>query len=193
MRRTQILGTALGAALFSLPALVPALAQDAYRPAAPGFRQDLPLRAATPSPAMRPGATQGPVGWLNEAEQATRRGQLAEASDLLERAETRMLTRATPAPMADQPMSGPVLEHSAAARAALAARDRNGALEQIDLAMQAASGGTMDSATGSGARAMPAQGGSSRSLRQGMARPQPIGPGANEPGRTTAPPAGEGR
>ncbi len=183
MRRTQLLGTALGAALLSLPAT--GWAQDYYRPepvppapmpAAP------PMRPTAPSAAMQPGATQGPIGWLKEAEQAVRRNRLAEATDLLERAETRILTRAAPSPMADQPMSGPVLEHSAAARAALAARNRNGALEQIDLAMQAASGDAMGSATGAGGTAMPSQGGSGP--RQGMARSRSIGPGMDAPGRS---------
>ncbi len=190
MHRSLLYGPALGAALFALPALAQPAAwlaahprptqetmagqRATIAPAAVGLPGDAEREALA---ADRMAATQGPTGWLKEAQGALRRGRIGEANELLERAETRVLSRSTPAPMADRPMQAPMLEYSAAARAALAARDRNGAMQHIAQAMDAAR--AMD-ATGSSGETRPAQGGSG--LRQGMAEPGQVGPGQVGPG-----------
>jgi hypothetical protein len=191
MHRHQLFGTALGAALLTLPIMTqPASAQPAggpmHRPS-PAHETMADHRSPLAAPgaaerdaqtADRMAANQSPVGWLKEAEDALRRGHLAEANELLERAETRVLSRVTPAPLAGQPMQGPMLQHSAAARAALAARDRDGAMTQIRLAV-AATRDTSASATGTDAPPMPAQAG----RRHGMK----MGPGLSQDGRATPP------
>ncbi len=179
MRSYQKIIPAVGVALLALPALAQSMPQAAPRPAVAqetlaGQRGPMAAGSAEREAAAadRGIAVQGPAAWLKEAQDALRRGRLAEASELMERAETRVLSRATPAPLADQPMQGPMLEHSAAARAALVARDRAGAMQQLDLAMAAARD---MGASGSDAGALPAQGGSG--MRQGLPMPGKVAPG----------------
>jgi hypothetical protein len=62
-------------------------------------------------------------------------GRAREALDLLERAEARLLTRSELASRADQPRQGGAVGQIAAARAALAARDRAAATTHIDQAL----------------------------------------------------------
>lgn len=100
---------------------------------------------------------------VQAASAALRAGRTAEATDLLERSETRLLTRAAPATRADQPASGPVLDRLAAARGAIRDRDRAGALREMDQALaglrMAGGPSANDLATGSGTvDAMPAEG-----------------------------------
>ena len=97
---------------------------------------------------------------VQQASTALRAGRTAQARDLIEQSETRLLTRSTPADQAGQPMQGPVLQRLAAARGAIQARDRAGALREMDQAMAGLR--TMPSDARSGAapmRDMPAQGG----------------------------------
>jgi hypothetical protein len=99
-------------------------------------------------------------GWLSQADQALRGGRTGQARELLERAETRMLSRSIPVTMSGQPVQGPVVDNIAAARRALESQDRSGAMQSIASA-QAALGSMPreDMATGSGAGMAPAQGG----------------------------------
>ena len=74
-------------------------------------------------------------GWLERAEVALRARQDGVALEALERAESRLLTRSMPADRADIPAQGPLVRHVSAARQALVARDRAGALAQIRTAL----------------------------------------------------------
>jgi len=82
---------------------------------------------------------EGPRGWLMEAQRALRRGQLGQANEFLERAETRMLTRSTEPVRAGQPMQDGMVSYIAAARQALWRRDRREAERHIDMALRAGS------------------------------------------------------
>ncbi|MDB5375426.1 MAG: hypothetical protein JWP04_4068 [Belnapia sp.] len=104
---------------------------------------------------------------VQAASAALRAGRTAQATDLLEQSETRLLTRAAPASRADQPASGPVLDRLAAARGAIRDRDRAAALREMDQALAGLRmaggpmGGPMGSDTATGADAvgiMPAEG-----------------------------------
>lgn len=78
-------------------------------------------------------------GWLMESQRALRRGQLGQANEFLERAETRILTRSTEPVRAGEPMRDGVISYIAAARQALWRRDRREAERQIDMALRAGS------------------------------------------------------
>ncbi|MFC7539960.1 hypothetical protein ACFQU2_11555 [Siccirubricoccus deserti] len=86
---------------------------------------------------------------------------------MLERAETRLLTRVVPpARDAERPMRSPAVERLSAARAALQARDRTAALREMDLALAAlASMPRDDMATGSGTSMAPMQGSGTMMMR----------------------------
>jgi hypothetical protein len=182
MRRVYLLGTALGAALLASPTLAqPMSPSGSASQGGAGMRQgwsdsqqatpgSLPQQDRDAVRADRMGM-RGPVSWLSQAQDAVRRGHLAEANELVERAETRVLSRSEPVTTADQPMRDPFVQHTSAARAALTARDREGAMREIDLAMQAAR--DMRDATGDNAAAMPMQGGSGmyQGYRGGMSGP----------------------
>ena len=75
--------------------------------------------------------------WLTQAKEAVRRGNLSQASEFLERAATRMLTRSTTPDTAGEPMRDPHLATTTAAREALQRRDRQEALRRIDEALGA--------------------------------------------------------
>jgi hypothetical protein len=151
MRRSQRLatlasGSALGAMLFAGPALAqPVLGQS--EAALRQMRHEQQLAASPGLPAQRGAATEAdratagpsdPRAWVAEAQRATRRNRTGEAAELLERAETRLLTRVVPpSGDADQPMRSPAVERLGAARAALHAHDRAGALREMDLALAA--------------------------------------------------------
>jgi hypothetical protein len=65
-----------------------------------------------------------PATLLRLAQATLSSGRLAETAELVERAEARMLTRAELASRADRPAAGDPFRDAAAARAALARRDR---------------------------------------------------------------------
>ena len=73
-------------------------------------------------------------GLVEQASAALRAGRTAQATDLLEQSETRLLTRSTPADRAGEPMRGPVLDRISAARGAIQARDRAGAMREMEQA-----------------------------------------------------------
>jgi hypothetical protein len=101
--------------------------------------------AATPSLAQQERAAEAAdalgrqqvSAWLVQADAAVRRGRMGEANELLERAETRLLTRSTLASQADRPMSDPVVDRIVAARRALMERDRTTAMREIAAARDA--------------------------------------------------------
>lgn len=76
-----------------------------------------------------------PATLLRLAGQTLGAGRGAEALDLLERAESRLLTRSELASRADRPRQGGAVGQIAAARAALGARDRAAAVSHIDQAL----------------------------------------------------------
>ncbi len=109
---------------------------------------------------------------VQQASVALRAGRTAQARDLLEQSETRLLTRSTPADQAGQPMQGPVLDRLAAARAAIQARDRAGALREMDQALTGLRMARSDATSGAATmRDMPTQGGGpgwgSQTMRDG--------------------------
>lgn len=69
--------------------------------------------------------TSSPVGLLGQAEQAARQGQLALASELVERAESLMLTRSTIAGTESVPVRDGAVARMAQARVALGRSDVN--------------------------------------------------------------------
>jgi hypothetical protein len=76
-----------------------------------------------------------PSKWLQDARSALRAGRPGQANELLERAETRLLTRSTLAAAADQPLQSPTVRDIGAARTAILNRDRAGAERAIDQAI----------------------------------------------------------
>ncbi len=73
--------------------------------------------------------------YLMQARQAVQERRLGLANEMLERAETRRLTRSTLASEADMPMQSVWLQHVSAARAAVLRRDTADAMRQIDQAL----------------------------------------------------------
>lgn len=162
MLRAQLLSAAaLGAALAATPALaqrdnsaIQEMRREQANPSIPAVPQQ--NRVAAEADAM---GRQDAGRWLSQAEQAIRRGQMGQANELLERAETRLLTRSTLATMADQPAQDPIIQRIAEARRALQSRDRSGALSALSGAQASLGGMGADSMTGAGAGMPPAQGG----------------------------------
>lgn len=73
--------------------------------------------------------------WLKAARNALRAGQQGEASEYLERAATRLLSRSTEPSRAGTPMQDSRLALITEARASLQRRDRRAAERQIDQAL----------------------------------------------------------
>jgi hypothetical protein len=161
MRRTELLATALGAVLLTTPVLVPSLAQAAG---------DGMSRRHAAAAIDRSAAGGDATAWVEQAQDALRRNRTGEATELLERAETRLLTRSTPSSMADQPMQGPAIQHISAARAAIGTRDRRGAARETEQALAALRGMPQDDMmSGTGAGMTPMQGGGMTMRDGGMA------------------------
>jgi hypothetical protein len=125
MKRTHLLPTALFAsALLAAPALAQGTPQDR-------------ATAAVDRMHKNNGTNGGPAELLRSAQAAMRRGQAAEANELLERAETRLLLRNAAGPAAGNEPT----RHVAEARRALADRDRAEAMRHTNLAIAAVGGG----------------------------------------------------
>lgn len=109
-------------------------------------------------------ASNSPEAFLMAAQRALAAGRTGQAQEALERAETRLLTRATDPSMANTPDNAPMVMQISQARQALARRDNAGARRAIDMAMSSnASGGAMGGSqggmsTGGGMGAMPSGG-----------------------------------
>jgi len=96
------------------------------------------LSERSPIPLLPPGDT--PRLYLLAARSAVERGRSTVALESLERAETRLLDRSTPAPQAALPNVERTVLDIAVARRFVAARDRTGALRAIDDALTRVSG-----------------------------------------------------
>jgi hypothetical protein len=128
-------------------------------------------------PALAEGV-EDPGTLLRMAEAALANRRLYEAADLLERAESRLLTRSELASEADRPAVGGAIGELAAARDALARRDSAGARALVASAAQRLERGeaplvpAFPEATGPGVGPAPASGGGSP-----RAKTQPLPPG----------------
>ncbi|HYI83615.1 MAG TPA: hypothetical protein VEX11_10445 [Acetobacteraceae bacterium] len=165
MKRTHLLSiaaAALAGALLAAPAIV--LAQRGGSPAGAG---DAPSGMSSGSAQNRATAEAdrsegGPAEWLRMAQSAIRRGQTAQANELLERAETRLLlVRAGGggggSSDSRHSAQGEAAQHIAEARRALTSRDRAEAMRHTNLAI--ATNRDANSATGSDPARLSAQGG----------------------------------
>ncbi|WP_043341076.1 hypothetical protein [Belnapia moabensis] len=173
--KTKLLTTTFGLALIALPALAqtgpstmspmaPHSAQSDDTAGMPHHRHHgMRSERRAERRAMREENRQDAAGLVEAASEALRRGRAAEATDLLERSETRLLTRSIPSDRAGQPMRSPALDSLASARSAIQSRDRAGAQTQMQQAIAILR--REDSSMGSGADAstMPMSG-------QGMSR-----------------------
>nr|WP_314072524.1 hypothetical protein [uncultured Roseococcus sp.] len=141
MRRTTWLTAALGVTMIATPVL----AQTQHHPRNDTMRemqrerQD-PNMSAVPrqdrdSTVADDVDARGIHDWLRQAKAAIGRGQIGQANEFLERAETRMLSRSTAPERAGQPMASPRLTAISSAREALRNRDRREAMRQIDAAL----------------------------------------------------------
>ena len=130
MKRTRLLSTtALGLALLAAPAL-------AQRQGTGGEAPTTQERATAAVDRMHKGngTNGGPAELLRMAQSSMRNGRTAEANELLERAETRLLLRATGGDSA-RPAQGEPAHHVAEARRALTGRDRAEAMRHTNLAI----------------------------------------------------------
>ena len=132
MTRTHLLSTTvLGLALLAAPAL-------AQRQGPGGDTPSSAAQNRTSAEVDRlhkgNGTNGGPAELLRSAQEAMRRGQTAQANELLERAETRLLLRATGGDSA-RPGQGEPAHHVAEARRALVGRDRAEAMRHTNLAI----------------------------------------------------------
>lgn len=171
MRRTEWIATALGAVLMAAPAQAQRAGdtvQEMQRERGNAAVPSVPRQKQASAMVDRSAAGGDPTAWVEQAQDALRRNRLGEANEMLERAETRMLSRSTPASMADQPMSGPAIRHITAARSALMGHDRRTAAQEAEQALTALrSMPPGDMMSGGNAGAMPMQGGGSLMLRDG--------------------------
>ena len=151
--KSTLLGTTLGLALLAVPALAqtgpapmsPPMAPQGASPMAappmaePGMHHHrhhgMHSERRAERRAMREENRGDAAGMVEAAREALRRGRTAEASNLLEQSETRLLTRSVPTDRAGQPMRSPALESLAAARSAIRSRDRAGADTQMQQAI----------------------------------------------------------
>lgn len=144
MRKSPWLYAAVGTVLLSAPAL--AQMQQYGSPGRADSMSEMQRERRNPGPPSVPlqnrdGAVadevdaRGAHDWLNQAKVAISRGNLGQANEFLERAETRLLSRSTEPSRAGEPASGPRLSSISGAREALRNRDRRGALQQIDQAL----------------------------------------------------------
>jgi hypothetical protein len=164
MKRTHLLSTAaIAGALLAAPAVV------AQRGSPSSAAADAPAsvsssaqnRATVEADRMGGGNSAdggGPADLLRNAQSAIRRGQTAQANELLERAETRLLLRAGGGgTQFGRPAGGEPAQHVAEARRALAGRDRAEAMRHTNLAI--ATTRDENSGTGSDPSRFGAQGG----------------------------------
>jgi hypothetical protein len=186
--KSELLATALGITLLAAPALAQMSPAPMTTPMTPapqgsaeramphhGHHHGMRTERRAERRAMREENRQDAAGLVEEASEALRRGRTAQATDLLEQSETRLLTRSIPADRAGQPMRSPALDSLASARSAIQNRDRAGAQREMEqaLAILRRDGG-MSGADASGTMPMGGSG-----MGQGM-----TGQGMGMPGRT---------
>lgn len=136
MRKIMLASTAA----FGLALAVPALAQNAPTPPTgattmPGQTGGMSGRSM-PSGGSGQMMGEGPERFLHSAQQAVQHHRMAEAREALERAETRLLDRATTPDQASQPDTAPAIQSISQALAALGHRDWSAAGQHIDQALQ---------------------------------------------------------
>jgi hypothetical protein len=174
MKRTHLLSTAAAFGLALLAA--PALAQQRggmMGGDAPSSAAMTPQNRATADVDRMHkgnGTNGGPAELLRSAQTAMRRGQTAQANELLERAETRLLLRASAAAEpAARPAQGEPAHHVSEARRALMNRDRAEAMRHTNLAIATVGDGGGGAFTGSDA------GGREGAQGGGMGGNRPLG------------------
>lgn len=140
--KTTLLTSTLGLALLAAPALAqsgPATMSGSQPSAEGGMMHQrhhgMQSERRAERRAMREESRQDAAGLVEEASEALRRGRTAQANELLEQSETRLLTRSIPADRAGQPMRSPAIDSLAAARSAIQSRDRAGAQAQMQQAI----------------------------------------------------------
>jgi hypothetical protein len=147
MRKSTWLTAAFGTVLLATPAL--AQMQQYGAPRRSDSLTEIERERRNPGPPSVPlqnrdGAVADDVDarnvhdWLMQAKSAIGRGNLGQANEFLERAETRMLSRSTEPARAGEPAAGPRLSSISGAREALRKRDRNEAMRQIEMALRGA-------------------------------------------------------
>ncbi|WP_421990854.1 hypothetical protein [Roseococcus sp.] len=145
MRNRTWLPAAVGAILLATPAL--AQAQHYSNPGRSDALTEMERERRNAGPPSVPlqnrdGAVADDIDarnvrdWLMQAKAAIGRGQMGQANEFLERAETRLLSRSTEPSRAGEPASGPRVESIAGARQALRNRDRQEAIRQIETAFR---------------------------------------------------------
>jgi hypothetical protein len=164
MRTERLLAAALGTAVLCA-ASAPAWAQGSgVRRADPGAGSAADRLALT-----------APEALLNDAGAAVARGDWSRATELLEQAETRLLTRSTEAGTEGVPSGSPAVQAIVAARESVAARDRARAEERIRGAIAVARVAPASGTGADAARPMPAEGsGLVNTLGGALAPAQPL-------------------
>lgn len=202
MNRLILLSSAIGIALVATAAVAQRdslgeMVRERANPAVPF----VPLQNRDAAEADRMGRIDA-AGWLREAQERLRRNRPSEANELVERAETRLLTRSTPASLASTPADEPAVRHIALARGAILSRDRTAALMHIDRAV-----GSLGTTAGSNAVTTPIMGGGSAGVTRspavilvqgaggggtgGLSGSSPGSPGVGQlPSSPTSPPQG---
>ena len=94
------------------------------------------IAPALPNPDVAPGTTASDA--LHAAEGALATGQLGQAQQSLEMAETRMLDRSVPLGQTNNPSDNPAIRDISGALQALAANDRPGCMRLIEAALESA-------------------------------------------------------
>lgn len=137
-----------------LACLVPALLLGLAAPApaqdgtgATVFQARPEASAAAPGRSLLAESVEDPATLLRLAESALRSGRLGEATELLERAEARLLTRSELASEADRPAVGGAVGELAAARDAIGRRDGAGAAGLVASALSRLERGEPSSVT----------------------------------------------
>ncbi|WP_043360778.1 hypothetical protein [Belnapia sp. F-4-1] len=178
--KTKLLTTTFGLALLAMPALAqtgpatmaPHGAHSSSEAGMPHHRHHgMQSERRAERRAMREENRQDAAGLVEEASEALRRGRTAQAMDLLEQSETRLLTRSIPADRAGQPMRSPALDSLASARSSIQSRDRAGAQAQMQqaIAILRRDGSSMGSGADASMRPMGSQGMSGQGMSgQGM-------------------------
>lgn len=136
MRRNSRISTAALGAVLMLAVLPGASAQGYREETIPGT---LSGRNAW-DPSLGGGDMMGPAGLLQQADAAVARGQMRVATELLEQAETRLLSREVDAGAISTPAMGGAPAAIADARQAVSKGDRAGARMRIRAALAALGG-----------------------------------------------------
>jgi hypothetical protein len=130
-----------------------------------------------------PGQAGSPEQYLMRAKSAIRAGRTGEAQEALERAETRLLDRSTAMGTGNMPDDNPRVKMVQGALMALGRHDRQGAVQQIDMAMRPMGGG-MNMGMGGGMSGGMSGGMMNNGMAGGMT-PAPMVPAAGmAPGMT---------